>query len=82
MDKNILQKLIDSGLSTHGIAKVTAKSQTCVRYWLKQHGLKTHKATDEPVYLCKSCGETNPVNFVSKGNGRAVCQGVRFVTTS
>lgn len=41
MDKSILETYINQGLSTHQIAKITNKSQTSIRHWLKKFDLKT-----------------------------------------
>ena len=41
MNKEILQELIDKGLSQYSIAREMSCSQTTVRYWLKKHNLKT-----------------------------------------
>lgn len=42
MEKEILQKLVESGLSSHQIAQRLSKSQTSVSYQLKKHQLKTN----------------------------------------
>ena len=41
MDKSTLETYISQGLSTHQIAKITNKSQTSIRHWLKKFDLKT-----------------------------------------
>lgn len=41
MDNQILCKLVREGKSTREIAKITEKSQTAVRYWLKKYCLRT-----------------------------------------
>ena len=41
MDQSTLQTYVSQGLSTHQIAKITNKSQTNVRHWLKKFNLKT-----------------------------------------
>lgn len=40
MDKLLLTKLVDSGMSSYQIANEVGKGQTTVRYWLKIHGLE------------------------------------------
>jgi transposase len=45
MDRQYLFDLVDQGLSIRGISKITNKSQTSVRHWLKKYNLKTkHKS--------------------------------------
>jgi len=41
MNPSELKKYIEQGYSTYDISKVTNKSQTNVRYWLKKFGFKT-----------------------------------------
>ena len=41
MDKSTLETYVSQGLSTHQIAKITNKSQTSIRHWLKKFNLKT-----------------------------------------
>lgn len=67
MDKNKLINLIDQGLSTREISVETGKSQTNIRYWLKNFDLKTkinkfNKGASGPL-LCPECGATNPDDF-------------------
>ncbi len=38
-----LKALVDSGLSTYGIAKKLGRGQTSARYWLNIYGLKTDR---------------------------------------
>lgn len=57
MEKVVLQKLVEAGLSTRKIAEATGKGQTSVRYWLGKHGLQTTR-----IHKCK-CGEEDPAKF-------------------
>lgn len=41
MEKDYLKSLVDSGMSTFQISKLTKKSQTSIVYWLKKFNLKT-----------------------------------------
>jgi transposase-like protein len=41
MEKNILEEMIERGLSTYQIAKEIEKSQTSVRHWLRKYGMNT-----------------------------------------
>lgn len=63
MKKEDLQKLIEKGLSTYGIAEELATSQTNVRYWLRKFGLNTNflpqrkeKRTCKNGKSCSVCG--------------------------
>lgn len=69
MDKSILEKHVQEGLSQRAMASLLGKSQTCVKYWLKKHGLCT-KYIGESKDICKHCGETDKEKFVNKGSGR------------
>ena len=51
MDKNVLQELINQGLSTHKIAKELGCSQTNVRYWLKKYEI------ERPIRYCRTCNK-------------------------
>lgn len=67
MNKEELQKFIDSGLSTRSISKITNKSQTSIRYWLSKYSIENKKQD-----ICKcSCGETIPEKFY--GNKKSIC---------
>lgn len=41
MEKNILEEMVERGLSSHQIAKETGKSQTSIRHWLRKYGMNT-----------------------------------------
>jgi hypothetical protein len=41
MEKELLEKLINQGLSTYQIAAEIGKGQTTTRYWLRKYGLNT-----------------------------------------
>jgi hypothetical protein len=56
MDKTLLEKLVLEGKSTYDIAKITGKSQTNVRRWLKKYGLKTFSKGTLGVKECSCCG--------------------------
>lgn len=68
MNKNELQKLIEENLSTHQIAKITNKSQTNIRHWLKKYDLKTKRSiktyeSSDSKY-CSNCNLIIPkINF-------------------
>jgi len=54
MEKEKFSPLIEQYLSTREIAKELKISQSNVRYWLKQYGLKTRKPKKEERY-CLQC---------------------------
>jgi hypothetical protein len=43
MKKEILEKLVNDGNSIRDICKITNKSFSSIRYWIKKYELKTHK---------------------------------------
>ena len=43
MEKEILVKLVDEGLSMYKIAKELHKGQTTIRYWLNKYNLSTKR---------------------------------------
>lgn len=56
MEKDILKKFIDKGLSQREIARELKKSQTTVKYWLHKFGLKTKNTEISCGYLkCLNC---------------------------
>jgi hypothetical protein len=68
MMKDQLTELVAEGLSVRQIAQRTGMSYTNIRYWLKQHGLKTNcRAGRKPKDLSRlrkcACGETDPNKF-------------------
>lgn len=68
MDRELLEKYANEGLSYNKIAKKMGKSQTNTIHWMKKYGLTT-KPQDKP-YLCKHCGETDPAKFYVAKNGK------------
>lgn len=56
MLKDVLQKMIDDGLSTYEMANKISTSQTNVRYWLKKHGIKTKLSDRSDDGKCMTCG--------------------------
>ena len=78
MDKELLEKYINDGLSSWKISKLTGIGQTSVRYWLKKYRLKSIFADGgrpKKQNLCIICGETNPKNFY--GNQKQCCKRCR-----
>lgn len=66
MDKNYLSSLVEQRLSTRKIAKVTGKSQTSIRYWIKKFGLKTCPTL---LHNC-NCGENRPERFYQRNKNK------------
>jgi hypothetical protein len=77
MEKELLQELINEGLSTRQIAERVNKGQTSVCHWLKKYDLKTnhnqyaekdikrHKQTHR---ICPKCNENLEItNFYKRG---------------
>ena len=73
MNKEILTKHIEAGLSSYQIAKIENYSASTVRYWLKKHGFKTcHSEKERKIITertCPMCSKTKPVaEFYSRRN--------------
>jgi transposase len=65
MDRHSLELLCDRGLTQRAIANELGVSHTTIRYWLKQHGLRTHgrsapKRWDSEQFAT-ACEESNTV---------------------
>jgi hypothetical protein len=89
MDKSTLETYINQGFSTYQIAKITNKSQTSIRHWLKKFNLKTsHKSFKEAcdnknILLInerrfKTCPQCNQIkdlinDFYTAKNGNTHC---------
>lgn len=78
MKLEVLQLLIDQGLSTYGIAEQVGKSQTTVRYWLKKYDLTTVQSSDNSTKCCPRCKETKSIedfyNRRGKKGGSVYCK--------
>lgn len=53
MEKESLEKLLSTGMSTYAMASAMGISQTNIRYWLRKFGLNTKGCT---LDRCKECG--------------------------
>jgi predicted transcriptional regulator len=66
MNKNKIEKLINSGLSQREIALKLGIGQTTLRYWLSKFGLSTkHKQCnklDRSEKICSKCKELKPLD--------------------
>lgn len=86
MKKEVLEQLINEGMSLNKISKELNKSLTTVRYWTKKHGIKSnHKNFKESEIknygeyrFCPRCKENCPTeNFYSrrgKKNSSVYCK--------
>jgi hypothetical protein len=61
MKKNSLIEMVSKGMSLNGIAKVSGKGQTTVRYWLKKYELKTKADWYYKNKGAKNCPRCNKV---------------------
>ena len=69
-----LQNLVNQGLSVRKIAKITGKSATSIRHWLKKHNIQTLYVMFGPnksEHKCGHCGSINPEEFY--GHKKFVC---------
>ncbi len=85
MEKEILEKYINDGLSSYKIAEITNHGQTTIRYWLKKYNLKTnHKEFTKNPYTtdtqkqCSVCKEvlskTKEFFYVDKEGCSSQCK--------
>ena len=78
MNKDILRKSCEDGLSGRQIAHIRGCSLTNVQYWLRKYGLKVKRGGRgklpkdmRRVRICGQCGETDLSKFY--GNKRHIC---------
>lgn len=78
MEKELLQKYINEGLSTREIAQKINKGQTTVRHWLKKYELKTNnlkfgeneiKRYNQTYRICPKCKDNLKINNFYKRGG-------------
>lgn len=77
MNYIFLKEQIENGISTRGIAKMSGKSQTTVRYWLKKYDIKNEKKEffETNFKICHSCKEKKlKSEFYSRSDRREGCQ--------
>ena len=68
MDKSTLSEMIDRGMGSGQIARLTGKSPSTIKYWLKKYDLRTRRMPAK----CLECGEDNPDNFY--GHQKSQCK--------
>lgn len=64
--KELLEILVNEGLSTYQIAKRLQSSQTNVRHYLNKFKLITIRARKPEKYICKHCGESDQEKFYKR----------------
>lgn len=78
MEKQLLQEMIDEGLSIRRISDKVGKSPSTVRHWLVKHRLKTCPSRKYAVGVwgkkpsavnCVICGCSDPENFYKSCGG-------------
>lgn len=73
MEKEILKKLVDQGLSQYKIAIILNTCQTTIRYWLAKYDLATFRT--KSCFRIKTCINCNSTlsSETSIRNGRKYC---------
>ncbi|HEX8101791.1 MAG TPA: hypothetical protein VF533_04205 [Solirubrobacteraceae bacterium] len=82
VDREVLEALVEEGLSVRRIAERLGLADTSVRYWLRAHGLRTVRARGRghgPQRLCACHGATT---FVRSAGGRWRCRQCRIDAVS
>jgi transposase len=73
IDREVLQSLVERGLSTRAIALEARRSQATVRHWLRKHGLATERTLPAgepaPDELARTCATHGRTLFVRYGSG-------------
>ena len=80
ISRDLLAHLVGSGLTVRDIADDLHLSPTTVRYWLKRHRLRTHRASvaripraDRPPELTRPCRHHGMAKFVRSKEGHYRC---------
>jgi len=74
MDKQLLEKMLEDGMSMNDISKQENKSLSSIRHWCKKYNLKSKYTSinnSKTTHKCGMCGETNPEKFY--GHKKRVC---------
>jgi transposase-like protein len=85
--REVLERLVAGGRSSHKIARELGVSQTTVRHWLKQHGLETRRASqlvergtavrDDDGVITAECARHGVTRFGPRGDGGFRCLACR-----
>jgi transposase-like protein len=71
IDRELLAELVDEGLTTREIAARVGRSQTTIRHWLREYGLRTHgrrEPRQQDVYeVQRHCATHGTTTFVRYG---------------
>jgi len=74
MEREILEPLIETGMSQRQIAEELDCSQTSIKYWLKKFGLKTKHNQHNKQYgddkFCPRCETIKPIDEFYKRSNR------------
>ena len=77
MEREVLERLVDQGLTIREIAERVGRSPATVRHWLGRHGLQTTRARrDDELrgkYVTRVCRRHGEVRFVLEGRGYYRC---------
>jgi len=74
MEKHVLTKLLDEGLTQRQLASRLGKSQTTARYWIAKFGL--HVKAKCRNFCCRFCGELDKEKFALRHGKpcRTICK--------
>jgi transposase-like protein len=77
IDRDVLGQLVDEGLSIRRIAERLGRSGATVRHWLREYGLKTHRAggrssagRDDAGSVLRDCPHHGTTRFVRRGDDK------------
>jgi transposase-like protein len=74
IDRDVLERLVDEGLSVRQIAARLDRSYATVRHWLRQHGLATRRTrcstpSGAAAVVVRHCVTHGASQFVPRGDG-------------
>ena len=79
MEREILERLVDEGLTIREIGERTGRSPTSVRHWLERYGLRTRRAwrreaaEERPLAVERSCSRHGSVRHVLRDGSSYRC---------
>lgn len=79
MEKELLSKMVEGGMSQYEIANSLNRSQSNIRYWLKKFKLKTKNLSFKEIGIkdysdtkcCVKCGENKTIDDFYKRRGNS-----------